>query len=157
MKFEHSGEVRRLAIYFFYDKEGVVDDYIPYLLKDLKENVGELLVVCNGQLTVEGRSKFNALTPHLIVRDNTGYDVWAYKAGLEYYGWEKLSEYDEIVLLNFTIMGPVYPFKGMFEEMNGRGETVVIVTHDPRIAERCRRVVRIVDGRIQDDTLRAAA
>jgi putative ABC transport system ATP-binding protein len=45
----------------------------------------------------------------------------------------------------------------IFEEMNGRGETVVIVTHDPRIAERCRRVVRIVDGRIQDDTLRAAA
>jgi putative ABC transport system ATP-binding protein len=35
--------------------------------------------------------------------------------------------------------------------MHGHGETVVIVTHDPRIAERCERVVRIVDGRIEDD------
>jgi putative ABC transport system ATP-binding protein len=46
---------------------------------------------------------------------------------------------------------------GIFDEMHGRGETVVIVTHDPRIAERCQRVVRIVDGLIQDDGLPAAA
>jgi putative ABC transport system ATP-binding protein len=39
----------------------------------------------------------------------------------------------------------------LFDEMHGHGETVVIVTHDPRIAERCERVVRIVDGRIEDD------
>ncbi len=30
--------------------------------------------------------------------------------------------------------------------------TFLIVTHDPRIAARCRRVVEIVDGRIQGDT-----
>jgi len=41
----------------------------------------------------------------------------------------------------------------LFDEMHGHGETVVIVTHDPRIAERCERVVRIVDGRIEDDRL----
>jgi putative ABC transport system ATP-binding protein len=41
----------------------------------------------------------------------------------------------------------------IFDAMHARGETVVIVTHDPRIAERCQRVVRIVDGRIEDDAL----
>jgi putative ABC transport system ATP-binding protein len=41
----------------------------------------------------------------------------------------------------------------LFDEMHAHGETVVIVTHDPRIAERCERVVRIVDGRIEDDRL----
>jgi putative ABC transport system ATP-binding protein len=39
----------------------------------------------------------------------------------------------------------------IFDHMNQRGETIVIVTHDPRIAERCERVVQIVDGRIEDD------
>jgi putative ABC transport system ATP-binding protein len=39
----------------------------------------------------------------------------------------------------------------LFDEMNTHGETVVIVTHDPRIAERCQRVVSIVDGRIEND------
>jgi putative ABC transport system ATP-binding protein len=40
---------------------------------------------------------------------------------------------------------------GIFDEMHAKGETIVIVTHDPRIAERCQRVVQIVDGRIEDD------
>jgi putative ABC transport system ATP-binding protein len=42
---------------------------------------------------------------------------------------------------------------GIFDEMNARGETIVIVTHDPRIAERCSRIVQIVDGLIEDDRL----
>ncbi len=40
----------------------------------------------------------------------------------------------------------------IFDAMHARGETIVIVTHDPRIAERCERVVQIVDGRIEKDT-----
>ena len=39
----------------------------------------------------------------------------------------------------------------LFDAMHAKGETIVIVTHDPRIAERCERVVQIVDGRIEDD------
>src|SRR5512143_1684220 len=41
----------------------------------------------------------------------------------------------------------------IFDEMHDRGETIVIVTHDPRIAERCERVVQIVDGLIESDSL----
>jgi putative ABC transport system ATP-binding protein len=41
----------------------------------------------------------------------------------------------------------------IFREMNGRGETIVIVTHDAGIAAQCQRVVRIVDGRIESDSL----
>jgi len=41
---------------------------------------------------------------------------------------------------------------GIFRDMNARGETIVIVTHDPAIAAQCQRVVRIVDGRIEADS-----
>jgi putative ABC transport system ATP-binding protein len=40
---------------------------------------------------------------------------------------------------------------GIFHGMHRRGETIVIVTHDPRIADECERVVEIVDGRIVAD------
>jgi putative ABC transport system ATP-binding protein len=43
----------------------------------------------------------------------------------------------------------------IFHQMHARGETIVIVTHDPRIAGQCQRVVQIVDGRIEDDRLNA--
>lgn len=107
----------RLAIYFFYDRDGIVDDYIPYMLDDLKKNVSEICVVCNGKLDDAGRKKFETYTDNIIVRDNVGFDVWAYKEALNSYGWKKLESYDEVVLMNFTMMGPVYPLADMFQTM----------------------------------------
>ena len=37
-----SSDAKRLAIYFFYDKNGVVDKYVPYFLDDLKKNVSDI-------------------------------------------------------------------------------------------------------------------
>ncbi len=34
-------------------------------------------------------------------------------------------------------------------DMNGKGKTVIVVTHDPAIAAYARRTIRIVDGRIR--------
>ena len=112
--------VKRLIIYFFYDRDGIVDDYIPYMLADLKKNSAEIAFVANGKLTPESRAKVAEYTNTIIVRENKGLDVWAYKTALDYYGWEKLSAFDEVVMMNFTIMGPVYPLHEMFEEMDSR-------------------------------------
>ena len=120
MKLDQKKTINRLVIYFFYDADGIVDRYVPYMLEDINKNCSELFVVCNGKLTPEGRKTFQKLTPNVMVRENKGFDVWAYKTALEHYGWDKLAEYDEVVMMNSTIMGPIYPFSEMFEEMNGR-------------------------------------
>ncbi len=39
----------------------------------------------------------------------------------------------------------------LFDELNAEGITLVMVTHDQHVAERCRRVVRLVDGEIESD------
>ena len=44
----------------------------------------------------------------------------------------------------------------LFEALHAAGQTIVIVTHDPRIAARVGRLVRLRDGRIEDDVRRVA-
>src|SRR5215471_1122697 len=40
---------------------------------------------------------------------------------------------------------------GLFDELNRRGNTIVLVTHEEDIAAHARRIVRILDGKVRDD------
>jgi putative ABC transport system ATP-binding protein len=40
----------------------------------------------------------------------------------------------------------------IFDALHAEGQTIIIVTHEADIARRCRRVVRLRDGRIEADT-----
>jgi len=40
----------------------------------------------------------------------------------------------------------------LIKEVHAGGQTVVMVTHEPEIAEQCQRIVRLRDGRIMSDT-----
>lgn len=39
----------------------------------------------------------------------------------------------------------------LFEELNRKGLTTIVVTHDPDVASRCKRVLRLIDGKIVSD------
>ena len=45
----------------------------------------------------------------------------------------------------------------LIHELHAGGQTVVVVTHEPEIAEQCERVVRLRDGQVMSDTLTAGA
>ncbi|HED04372.1 MAG TPA: ABC transporter ATP-binding protein [Candidatus Fraserbacteria bacterium] len=38
----------------------------------------------------------------------------------------------------------------LFDQLNERGHTIVVVTHDPNIAQHAQRIVHLLDGRVQD-------
>ena len=42
----------------------------------------------------------------------------------------------------------------IFAELNKKGVTVIIVTHDTDVAKRCGRIIEIMDGRIVKDEVR---
>ncbi|MFT4135080.1 rhamnan synthesis F family protein [Microbacterium sp.] len=109
-------DARRALVYTVWDRRGGIDDYIPYALAGMREDIEHLLVVVNGELSDEGRALLEPVADEILVRENAGFDIWAHKAGLDHLG-DRLADFDEVILTNDTWMGPVNPYRPVLERM----------------------------------------
>ena len=41
----------------------------------------------------------------------------------------------------------------VFDRLNKEGRTIVLITHDPKVAEHARRTIRVIDGLIEEDRI----
>lgn len=112
--------MKRLFIYSFYDNDGIVDDYVPCFLEKFKPYCEEILTVVNGSLSDEGRKKLEENSTVVFERENVGFDSAGFKFVIEHLGYEKLKEYDELILANSTMFGPIYSPAELFDEMEKR-------------------------------------
>lgn len=113
----NKNHIRRAVVYSFYDPDGVVDGYVIYFLEEIRKSCDYLIVISNGILPGTEKEKLRQCANRVIERENSGFDIWGYKTGLDYIGWDRVKRFDEIVLCNNTLMGPVCPFSDMFSEM----------------------------------------
>jgi lipopolysaccharide biosynthesis protein len=112
--------LRRLCIFSFYDPHGIVDDYVVYFLRKLGEFAGTIIFYSNGPLSRDSEIKLRGVVDDVVLRPNVGFDVLAYKEGLERIDYNREGLYDEVLMVNHTCYGPVYPFSELFEEMESR-------------------------------------
>lgn len=110
--------MKRLLIYFFYDKEGKVDRYVEKMLDGICGHTDDCMIICNGMLSPEGRKTFQKYTDQIMVRQNKGFGAGAYQKAFEVIGWEQVETYDEVIMMDDTLMGPIYPFQEMFDVMD---------------------------------------
>ncbi len=111
---------KRLAFYVFWEKEGIVRDYVSYYLEELKKVAEDILVIANGGVNKEGIFKLENIGVEVFERENHGIDFGAWKAAFEYKGWDEVGNYDQVILCNCSTYGPVFPFQEMFDEMEKR-------------------------------------
>lgn len=110
---------RRAVIYVVFDRRGMIEEYVEYALRGLRDDAEHILVVVNGALSAEGRERLEGVADDILVRPNEGFDIAGHKAGLDHLG-DRLAEYDEIVLTNDTWFGPVRPYRPVFERMDAQ-------------------------------------
>lgn len=112
---------KRLCIFSFYDPDGYVDGYVPYLLNDLSKSISRLVIAVNGQIDEEGRRILQKFTNEIFVRENIGYDAGAYQHILtEVFEENMLSTYEEVIFCNNTFFGPLTTFEYIFSHMECR-------------------------------------
>jgi lipopolysaccharide biosynthesis protein len=112
--------MRRICIFFFYDPQGIVDDYVVFFLRKLGEFAETIIFISNGPLARDSEIKLKGVVADLVLRPNIGFDAMAYKEGLERIDYNREGLYDEVLMVNYTCYGPVYPFSELFEEMESR-------------------------------------
>lgn len=108
---------KRIAMYVIYDKDGILDGFRKYYLQELNKVVDYTLAVVCGTLTPESRDELEKLTDEIWVRENKGLLAGAWVDGIAHIGWDTLSEYDELFMLNDSFFGPFYPLEDMMNAM----------------------------------------
>lgn len=130
----------RLGIFVMYDKHGVVDESIIYLLKEMQSVLTHLVIVCNGFVEQLGIKILEQYSNEIYFRENIGYDASAYMDAFDLYiGWKRVKKYDELVMFNATFFGPFCPMQDIFKQMDERnmdfwglsrhGSTAHVSTH----------------------------
>lgn len=110
--------MKRAVVFAHYDKDELVDDYVIYYLKSLKETAQNIIFVSCGNLSDVEKSKLDGIVSHIIAEHHEEYDFGSYKRGFFYLKENNLLEnIDELVLANDSCFGPFYPFTEIFTEM----------------------------------------
>lgn len=112
--------MRRLCIFSFYDADGIVDDYVIHFLREMGRHVARILFYSNGPLTRDAEIGLRGLVDEVILRPNEGFDVLAYKEGLQRIDFDREGRYDEVLMVNHTCYGPIFPFDELFSAMSQR-------------------------------------
>ncbi len=124
------GAPRRLVIYAVWDWRGGIEDYVPYALTRLRRHAEWIVVVVNGSLTTDGRTKLAGVCDEVLVRENRGYDIWAHKHAIDHLG-TRIEQFDEVILTNDTWFGPVRDFEPLFDRMNRSSADFWAMTDHP--------------------------
>ena len=112
---------KRLIIYFNYHPNGQADAACRFAVQQMAA-VGQVCFVKNGPLQPESRQWAQGCCHTVLERENTGFDVGAYRDAVLQIGLDMLLQYDEVVLMNYTLAGPVGDVAAMFAAMDGRPE-----------------------------------
>lgn len=113
--------MRRLLIYLTYDKQNIIDDYIGYFLHSMRTVASSVIVVCNMPGIEKGLYNLTDHADSIFYRENVGLDAGGFKDALcTYVGWDKLREYDELILANDSFYGPFDDIRKIFAEMESR-------------------------------------
>ncbi|MGM0215608.1 rhamnan synthesis F family protein [Enterococcus sp. AZ109] len=110
---------KRYLIYVIYEEQKHLQEYKLLFLNALKELSTEVLIVVNGELPSEDIGKLKNCG-QVICRENQGYDAAAFRYGIRFTGADKLRQFDEILLVNDTNVGPMFDLANSFKEMAKR-------------------------------------
>ena len=110
--------MKRIAIYVHYEKSGKVLNFEKFFISELLKDFSKVIVVANGEIDKNQLTGFENV--EIVRRENKGYDFGAWKDVIIKRYEREIKDYDQLLITNNSIYGPLGSFSGMIAEMDKR-------------------------------------
>lgn len=113
--------MKRLLLYVHYNKYDELSGHVLYQLEQLRPLFSKLIVISNSQLTKSATSTLKETgVDEVIQRENLGFDFAAWRDGMAHVGFEDLTDFDSVTLMNDTCFGPLWDISDIVEGFEER-------------------------------------
>ncbi len=111
--------MKRICLFAGYDRDGIVDDYVIYYIKHLAE-FADVFYYADCDMKAEELRKLDGIVKGAYAKRHGKYDFGSWGELMKIIGFDKLREYDRLLLVNDSGYGPLHSFKPMFDEMDSK-------------------------------------
>lgn len=109
--------MKRLLLYVHYNKYNQLSKHVVYQLKQMKPLFETVIFISNSVFSGEEHAYLEeeGLIDGFIQRENQGYDFAAWRDGFNFLGFDCVSEFDSVTLMNDTCFGPLWEMSSYYE------------------------------------------
>jgi len=110
---------RRACLLAAFDPQNIIADYVVYLVKELSK-FADVYYYADNNMADSEFAKLKGLTKYAKGAKHGHYDFGSWAFIIKDIGYEKLAGYDELLLVNDAMFGPMSPLGPVFEEMEAK-------------------------------------
>ena len=108
--------MKRICLFAGYDSNNIIHDYVVYYLKELS-TVADVYYMADNEISDEEKEKIAPYVKGAYGYKHGKYDFGSWQELIKIIGWGGVAEYDELILANDSVFGPLYPMKKLFEKL----------------------------------------
>jgi len=128
-------EKEKIIFYAHYDKNNIISEQDKESIINFSKFSKELIFVTNSNLSDDEISNIKPYTSKIIKRKNKGFDFAAWRDGLIQYGFKNLSNFDQLILINNSVLSPIYNMNNIFNKMNNKNIDFWGITLFPELSD----------------------
>ena len=98
--------MKRICLFAGYDSNNIIHDYVVYYLKELS-TVADVYYMADNEISDDEKAKITPYVKEAYGFNHKKYDFGSWQELIKIIGWEALSTYDELILTNDSVFGPL--------------------------------------------------
>lgn len=110
--------MKRLLLYVHFNKYNRISSHVYYQLTKMRQIFSNVVFISNSSVSDKDYQKLVDLhlVDNFIQRENIGFDFAAWRDGMTAVGFEELTTYDSVTIMNDTCFGPLWDIKDYYLE-----------------------------------------